>query len=234
MTSRSKLVFLTLLAVFVASILVPAARADQWNKETIVTFSHPVEVPGKVLPAGTYVMKIANSQDRQVVQIFTQDQKNILATIAAVPDYRGQASDKTVISFEERPSGKPEALRSWFYPGDNYGVHFVYPKSTRETDGDVVAGEQPPAMVAPLTESMGPKVSELTAPPVLPVLVEQDPEPAVLAENMGPQPTQANLMTLPKTAGNYLLLPLLGFLLLGSGSAMLIGMRRATSQANNS
>ena len=84
MTSRSKLVFLTLLAVFVASILVPAARADQWNKETIVTFSHPVEVPGKVLPAGTYVMKIANSQDRQVVQIFTQDQKNILATIAAV------------------------------------------------------------------------------------------------------------------------------------------------------
>ena len=34
--------------------LVPAG-ADQWDKKTIVTFSSPVELPGVVLPAGTYV-----------------------------------------------------------------------------------------------------------------------------------------------------------------------------------
>lgn len=232
MKSRFGLVFLILFAVLVASVLVPMARADQWNKVTVVTFSNPVEVPGKVLPAGTYVWKIANSQDRQVVQIFTQDQRNILATIEAVPDYRAQTTDKTVISFEERPSGEPEAVRSWFYPGENYGVHFVYPKSSRERETDLAASQQPPAMVAPLTESVAPMVSELTAPPVLPVLAEQEPEPAVLAENLGPQPTQANL--LPKTAGNYLILPLLGLLLLGSGSAILGRMRRAPSPASKS
>ena len=123
MNSRPSFVWLNLLAVCVAAILVPIAHADQWDKQTLVTFSNPVEVPGRVLPAGTYVFKIANSQDRHVVQIFTQNQKQVLATIEAAPDYRALTTDKPVISFEERPSGEPEALRSWFYPGENYGIH---------------------------------------------------------------------------------------------------------------
>ena len=65
MNSRPSFVWLNLLAVCVAAILVPIAHADQWDKQTLVTFSNPVEVPGRVLPAGTYVFKIANSQDRQ-------------------------------------------------------------------------------------------------------------------------------------------------------------------------
>src|SRR5262245_48418215 len=114
MSRRFSFALLSLFAVFVASILVPIADAEQWDKETVVTFSNPVEVPGKVLSAGTYVFKLASSQsDRQIVQIFTQDQRNVLATIQAVPDYRLNPTDKSVISFEERPSGQPEALRSW-------------------------------------------------------------------------------------------------------------------------
>lgn len=225
---------LNLFAVFVVVILVTIARADQWDKKTVVTFSNPVEVPGQVLPAGTYVFKIANSQDRQVVQIFTQNQRKVLATIEAVSDYRAQTTDKPAISFEERRSGEPEALRSWFYPGENYGVHFVYPKSTRQPETEVAASSEPPAMAAPLTESIAPMVSELTAPPVLPVLAKQEPQPEVLAENIGPQPTQTNLMVLPKTTGNYLILPLLGLLLLGSGSAILGKVGRAPSQASKS
>lgn len=232
MNSRFTFVLLNLFAVFFASILVPIAHADQWNKETVVTFSNPVEVPGKVLPAGTYVFKIANSQDRQVVQIFTQNPRRVLATIEAIPDYRVQTTDKPVISFEERPSGQPEALRSWFYPGENYGVHFVYPESTREPDTEVAASQQPPAMVPPQTESIAPMVSELTAPPALPVLASQEPE--VLAENVGPQPTQASIAILPKTAGNYLILPLLGLLFLGSGSVILRKMGRTPPQASKS
>jgi hypothetical protein len=234
MSSRFSFALLNLFAVFIASILVPMARADQWDKQTIVTFSNPVEVPGKVLPAGTYVFKIANSQDRQVVQIFTRNQRKVLATIEAVPDYRVHTTDKPVISFEERPSGEPEALRSWFYPGENYGVHFVYPKSATKPATEVAASQEPPAMVAPLTESIAPMISELTAPAVLPVLAKQEPEPEVLAENVGPKPTQANLMVLPKTAGNYLILPLLGLLLLGSGSAILGRKGRAPSQDSKS
>lgn len=230
MTNRLSFALLNLLAV--ASMLVPIAHADQWNKETVVTFNHPVEVPGRVLPAGSYVFKIADSQaDRQVVQIFTQDQRRVLATILAVPDYRPNPTETSVISFEERPSGQPEALRSWFYPGENYGVHFVYPKAT-EPVTEVAASTEPPALVPPVSESVAPIVSQLTEPHDLPVLATQEPEPQVLAENVGPQPTQARL--LPKTAGNYLILPLLGFLLLGSGWAILGSTRRTAAQASKS
>lgn len=31
-----------------------------------------------------------------------------------------------ILKFEERASNAPEALRSFFYPGDNYGLLFVY------------------------------------------------------------------------------------------------------------
>jgi hypothetical protein len=40
----------------VGTTLAPKAAADAWDKKTIVTFSAPVEVPGKVLTPGTYVL----------------------------------------------------------------------------------------------------------------------------------------------------------------------------------
>src|SRR5277367_162547 len=102
-------------------LIVPAATADDWNKETVITFSGPVEVPGvgaQTLPAGTYVFKIFNSQsDRHIVQIFNQDKTHVFTTILAVPNYRLHATDKTVVTFSERPAGEPEALKAWFYPG---------------------------------------------------------------------------------------------------------------------
>src|SRR5580704_2824915 len=114
----------------------PAAKADDWNRETVITFSAPVEIPGvhlkgwAVLPAGTYVFKILDSQsDRHIVQIFSKDKLTVYATILAIPNYRLQATDKTVMTFRERPAGQPEALRAWFYPGRNWGEEFVYPKA---------------------------------------------------------------------------------------------------------
>jgi hypothetical protein len=226
MSSRFSFALLNLLTVLVAFILTPIARAEQWDKETIVTFSGPIEVPGKVLPAGTYVFKIANSQsDRQVVQIFTQDQRKVLASIQAVPDFRLHPTDKPVISFEERPSGEPEALQSWFYPGESYGVHFVYPKSPMapagNPDAEVAANAAPTATAPALTEAIAPPVAQLTTPPVVPVLANPEPERQVLAQNTAPKPMHALLATLPKTSGNFMTLPLIGLLLLGGGSAIL-------------
>src|SRR5437763_9340778 len=114
----------------------PVAQADDWNRKTTVTFSGPVEIPGVhlkgwgVLPAGTYVFKILDSlSDRHIVQIFNKDETTIYATILAIPNYRLKATDKTVVTFRERPAGQPEALRAWFYPGMNWGEEFVYPKA---------------------------------------------------------------------------------------------------------
>src|SRR5438105_6603630 len=120
----------------VGTMSAPVARADDWNRKTTITFSAPVEIPGVhlagwgVLPPGTYVFKILDSQsDRHIVQIFNKDQTTVYATILAIPNYRLQATDKTVMTFRERPAGQPEALRAWFDPGRNWGEEFVYPKA---------------------------------------------------------------------------------------------------------
>jgi len=106
----------------------PKAAASEWNKKTIVTFSAPVEIPGKALGAGTYVFKLMDSpSDRNIVQIYDKDEQHLIATILAVPDYRLQPTGKTVIHFEERASNSPEAVKAWFYPGDQFGQQFVYP-----------------------------------------------------------------------------------------------------------
>jgi hypothetical protein len=57
------------------------ASAQNWNKRTSVTFSAPVEIPGagaQVLPAGTYVFRLLDSQsDRHIVQIFNEDESHL-------------------------------------------------------------------------------------------------------------------------------------------------------------
>jgi hypothetical protein len=115
--------------VFFAGVLVPNLRADEEDKKTIITFSEPVQVPGMTLPAGTYTFKLADSQsDRNIVQILNADGTHLITTILAIPDERLTPTGNTVVKFDERPRGQAEALKAWFYPGDNFGQEFVYPK----------------------------------------------------------------------------------------------------------
>ena len=124
-----KAVFGLLAVALLGVTLLPGARADEWNKKTVVTFSQAVEVPGKVLPAGTYTFQLLDSpSDRHIVQIFNADGSHIIATILAINNYRLEPTGETVMKFTERPGDSPEALRAWFYPGDNFGQEFVYPK----------------------------------------------------------------------------------------------------------
>lgn len=106
----------------------PRARADEWNKATKITFNHPVDVAGHVLVAGTYLFKMADVNDRHIVQIFSADGKTVIATVMTIPNYRLTPTNDTVIRFREVPAGSPEAVRAWFYPGRTIGEEFVYPK----------------------------------------------------------------------------------------------------------
>jgi hypothetical protein len=122
-------VFCLLAVTMLGATVLPSARADEWNKKTVVTFSQTVEVPGKVLPAGTYTFKLLDSpSDRHIVQIFNSDGSQIIATILAINNYRLQPTGDTVMKFSERPGDAPDALRAWFYPGNSFGQEFVYPK----------------------------------------------------------------------------------------------------------
>jgi len=125
--------------------LAPGARADEWDKKTILTFSGPVQIPGATLPAGSYVFKLADIPgNRHVVQVFDKDEKKLYTTLMAIPNERLDASDKPVVLFSERATGSPQAVKVWFYPGNRIGNEFVYPKSqamriAKETHSSVLA-----------------------------------------------------------------------------------------------
>jgi hypothetical protein len=105
-------------------------KGDQWNKETTLTVEETIQIPGATLTPGKYVFKLMDSSaDRHIVQVYNEDQDHLLATIMAIPNCRLRPSGKSEFSFWETPSDTPPALRSWFYPGDNFGQEFAYPES---------------------------------------------------------------------------------------------------------
>src|SRR6266436_6087242 len=113
--------------ILLGATLAPGARADQWDKKTIVTFNDAVEVPGQVLPAGTYVFRLADSiSNRHIVQIWNADEDQVLATIMTIPNTRFETPDDSLFQFDERPGDSPQALKVWFYPGNNTGEEFIY------------------------------------------------------------------------------------------------------------
>ena len=111
--------------------------AETWNKKTKVTFSQPFQIPAAhtsagviTLGAGSYIFRLADSSsNRHIVQVTNERGDKVYSTILAIPDYRLNATSKTVMYFSERKAGSPTALKSWFYPGDNFGQRFVYPKA---------------------------------------------------------------------------------------------------------
>src|SRR4029079_1980108 len=118
----------------IGMLVIAAPRAQQLaetNNKTILTFDQPVEVPGMILPAGSYTFQLMDtpSTDRHIVQIFDKDGAKLITTVLAVNESRADGTDKTVTTFYEVPAGKPQALRVWFYPGRTVGQGFVYPKS---------------------------------------------------------------------------------------------------------
>src|SRR5690242_16502840 len=98
-------------------MMMPNALADQWNKKTILTVNEPIQVPGKVLQPGKYVMKLLDSpSNRHIVQIFNADETKLQTTILAIPNYRLQPTGKTEFQWWETPASQPKAMRAWFYP----------------------------------------------------------------------------------------------------------------------
>jgi hypothetical protein len=107
-----------------------AAQGPPTDKNTVVTFSAPVSLPGVTLPAGSYLFKLADSQvNRNIVQVFAEDRSKIYATILAIPAERNEPADETVITFSEAPANSAPAVRYWYYPGDKRGQEFAYPKA---------------------------------------------------------------------------------------------------------
>jgi hypothetical protein len=221
---------LTFVCIGALGAMLPQAKADEWDQKTIFTFSGPVEIPGQALQPGTYVFKLADSQsDRNIVQVFNKNETHLYGTFLAIPDYRLRPRGKPIITFEERAAGSPEAVRAWFYPGDNYGHEFVYPK--------VKAVQLAKANNMPVASMPNELASNTTKP------TKTMQEPHVMAMKQAPlkaqQPTEEEVEivevfappppaqaaaqlphSLPKTASPLPLIGLIGVLSLASAALL--------------
>ena len=122
----NKLYILLGLLVAFAVFFELAAHADESNEYTRITFSAPIQIPGQVLPAGTYIFQQAMPDDNSnVIQVFNSDRTVLYETLPTVSTERATATSHTAITLSEPESGIP-LLVKWFYPGSLDGHEFVY------------------------------------------------------------------------------------------------------------
>jgi len=204
-----------------SAVFSPPITADPWNQETKVTFNQPVEIPGQVLPAGTYVFRLMDSpSNRNIVQVFSEDRAHLFATVLAIPDYRLQPSDKTVLMFEERPKDSPEAIKAWFYPSDDYGHEFVYPhrralELAQANQQTVLATSSEP------TEANAPVVGVTPQGTDVAANEATQSESSATSQQASSEPTE-----LPKTASPLPLVALVGFIAVSIG----LGLRQLSKK----
>lgn len=231
MSSTFRSFYISALAVtgigLIGTSFVPRAHADAWNKMTIVTVNEPIIAGDKVLDPGTYVWKLLDSQsNRHIVQIFDKDQKHLEETILAIPNYRLQPTGNSQFSFWETPAGVPKAVRAWFYPGDNFGQEFAYPKK--------LVAQLASAAPVPIPE----KYRE-PEPAPSPAAAAAEPEPAPApaaappptpAPAAAPQPAQAQPAqpaALPHTASFSPLVGLVGLMSLSLAGLLAMATRQS-------
>jgi len=204
------------------TVLNPVLKADDYNRKTRISISQPLEVPGVVLPPGSYVMKLFNSSsNRHIVQFMNGDENQQLALTFAVSAERIRPTDKTVLTQYEGSRGAPPALRTWFYPGDTVGQEFLYPhgqatrisERTKTSVPEIEAGAE--TADNPPEETRSEVLIARAAPAPEPLLAPEPQQP--VAEPQQTAPPAANQETpaavsdsLPQTAGEGPLAALIG------------------------
>jgi hypothetical protein len=212
--------------VFAALAMAPRVKADEHDKKTTMTFKEPFEVPGvdaQILPAGTYIFKLLDSQtDRDIVQIFSADGLHIFTTILAIPNYRLKATDKTVLTFGERGAGQPEAIKAWFYPGQTWGQEFVYPKKRAIELAKIV---KEPVLAMPIETTGTVPVETLRSVQV--AAIEPTGEEVPVTAVVEAPPATLVAENLPQTASSLPLFASIGLLSLFAGLTLLIITKRS-------
>ena len=115
------------------AIMLPAARADEANEAIKITFNQPVQIPGRVLPAGTYWFLLPGDiTQHHLVRIFSADRTVLYGTVVTIDVERSHPTDNTALTFARHGSAEPQAIVSWFYPNSTTGHEFLYPKQLRK------------------------------------------------------------------------------------------------------
>jgi len=110
-----------------------AAHADVRDQATTMTFSEPIQIPGQILPAGTYVFRLANPDFGQdIVRIFNSDGTSLVATLQTIPTERREPTGDVAVTLAEQGAGKPDVLLTWFFPGSKPGMSSYIPSRRKK------------------------------------------------------------------------------------------------------
>ena len=180
------------------------------------------------------------------MQIFSEDangNESLVATILAIPDELSETPDKPIIHFDERPAGAPEAIHSWYYPGEDTGWEFIYPKGeAHQTSFNTAPAADPVTTAAAVTAPASAVTAATARLPRAPKVPEEGPAPEVVtvdeeilvAQSNAPAPpytpeadaqNSADRM-LPDTGGHSDLEIMIGLAMLGGGFAAVCASRR--------
>jgi hypothetical protein len=224
------------LALLGGTLVAPSLKADEFEKKTTVTVNEPLQLPHTVLQPGKYVFRLMDNPDRHIVLIYTGDGTRFLTRELAIPNQRLHRTGKTEFQFWETPVGQPKALRAWFYPGDNFGQEFAYPK--------LMATEIAKVTHTPVLSTTAEKEAEFKNAPVFTIDEGGKETPFKLGEPLmakneppaepAPQPAAQSQatpppapVTLPHTASPYPLIGLIGLAsLAASGFVSRLSKRR--------
>ena len=117
----------TLVTLLAFLTMLPVIQAAEGDQATKLTFSKSVQIPGRVLPAGTYWFVLDDSpSNTNIIRVYNADRSMLYATLFTVAEIRSEATNNTAITLVNRGSMQPETLVSWFYPGRTDGHEFLY------------------------------------------------------------------------------------------------------------
>jgi len=222
-----------LVATAAGFLATSSVQAGEWDKMTKISIAEPVRLPTITLQPGNYRLKLMESAaNRHIVEVEDENGKG-LAIILAIPNYRLQPTGKTAFQFWETPAGETKAIRAWFYPGDNFGQEFAYPKSeaaaiaaythtdvpsvsdsdkdlkTAQVDNVDTAAPTPTPAPAPETPV---ETARVETPAPAPAPVAAAPVEPTPAPTPAPAPVATPVAELPHTGSDLPLIGLLGAL----------------------
>jgi len=125
-------VFAVLGLALASLIALPNTYATEADQATKLTFNQSIQIPGQVLPAGTYWFVADPNSGSDIVRIFSQDRLTVYASLQTVASEHLDPAEGTEITFANRRSMQPEAIVTWFYPGRTIGHEFIYSKQDRK------------------------------------------------------------------------------------------------------
>lgn len=166
--------FMTACVLAMLAALGTQLRAQQidTNDRTFITFKTAVELPGVTLEPGEYEFRLADNQQRNVVQVLRREDMKPMGQFTFAPAERERTTDETMVMFKEAREGATPAVQYWYFPNEKIGKEFIYPKDQAQKiaarTNQTVRTEEGPVTAATAANP---------APPAIPQSASDSPRP---------------------------------------------------------